>query len=288
MKRFYSLLISAVFALTACSSMDVSDSEAVQENFPKDFVNAVYIDLHPELVSLQIQDYISKYNKALDLSKEVISQDSAIFADTANLHQIFVNPKYAGYTEELWQETFEVMVFDSVIYETKLDTVAFKIDDLVNSSVLSVYNIDSIGYNLTGDTVIYVSGTSDKEGTIPVAYEIDPSIYSINAKGTQTDTVKIDSATVSVEQAGSLTKNQMKALLKFNFNDTTDDLAALANIPLDTFALTYQYVVYGKAHGFAYRPCSSEELNNPIKTESYPATKFYCADPEGIIREIIE
>ena len=54
------LLALGTVALTACSSMDVSSSEALEDNFPSDFVAAEYMNLHPGLRSLQIQDYVKK------------------------------------------------------------------------------------------------------------------------------------------------------------------------------------------------------------------------------------
>ena len=56
------LIPFAALSLAACSSLDVDDSEAFTENFPEDFDGAVYMELHPQLVSLQVRNYIVNYN----------------------------------------------------------------------------------------------------------------------------------------------------------------------------------------------------------------------------------
>ena len=45
--HFKYLMLLAVAALTACSSMEVNEAESVEENFPADFVAAEYLELHP-------------------------------------------------------------------------------------------------------------------------------------------------------------------------------------------------------------------------------------------------
>ena len=59
----------------------------------------------------------------------------------------------------------------------------------------------------------------------------------------------------------------------------------LLEVPVDTFAISYQYVLFGRSHGWPYRACKDDELDNPIQTETYPVSKFYCADG-ALIREI--
>jgi hypothetical protein len=44
--------------MAACSSMEVDDDELYVENFPKDFADTVYMNLHPELASIQIKQYV--------------------------------------------------------------------------------------------------------------------------------------------------------------------------------------------------------------------------------------
>ena len=74
--HFKYLMLLAVAALTACSSMEVNEAESVEENFPADFVAAEYLELHPALRSLQILDYVDSYNSGLTLSKEEVSTAS--------------------------------------------------------------------------------------------------------------------------------------------------------------------------------------------------------------------
>ncbi len=187
-------------AFTACSSLDVNKAESLEGNYPKDFVSADYMALHPGLRSLQIQDYVKLHNAELDLAQDVIAEDSAAFlADTSVLHQIYVNPFYAGYSEEMWSEDW-----------------AFS---------------DSV--------------------------------------------------------AGGIPNDKRRQLLKFNFYDAKDDLTALAAVPVDTFAISSQYLVFGQAHGWAYRVCTEAEKNNPLQSEEYPMKKLYCADGD-VIREIAE
>ena len=100
----------------------------------------------------------------------------------------------------------------------------------------------------------------------------------------KTDTVGhvIDSVAVS----GGLSKNHQKALKSLNLYGTNKDYELLKAVPIDTFAVSYQYVVYGRDYGWAYRRCTAEEVKKPAKTESYPVTKLYCADETGIAHEI--
>ncbi|WP_288800357.1 hypothetical protein [uncultured Fibrobacter sp.] len=192
-KSLHLLTALGFFALTACSSLDVNEAEAIEGNYPDDFSAAEYMALHPELRSLQIRDYVKNYNKALELSSDAIDADVEAFsADSAALYRIFITPEYAGYSEEFWLEI---------------------------------------------------------EGQISTA--------------------------------------QLTFLKQFNFYDTLDDLTALTKIPVDTLAISFQYLVFGREHGWAYRKCSDAEKKNPIQAETYPAVKLYC-DDDGIIREIAE
>lgn len=198
MKNKMLLLLSlGMLATVGCSSLDVSSAESVKENYPADFSYEAYMTLHPGLRSLQIQDYVSAYNKALDATVDVSADTDQFWADTASLHQIYLNPFYAGYTEELW------------------------VEDWANGEI-----------------------PSDKQ----------------------------------------------KVLKKFNFNDRLDDLVALNKIPVDTTAISLQYVLYGRAQGWAYRLCEDSEKTNPVQTAADSAnfaTKHYCADGD-IVREIAE
>lgn len=106
MKKLYQgLVVAAAMFFAACSSMDVSDAEATAENFPSDFDVAVYAQLHPVLMSLQMRDYVTDYNKtvAKGLSADEVAADKELFSsDTASLHVFYVNPKYVGFPESEW------------------------------------------------------------------------------------------------------------------------------------------------------------------------------------------
>lgn len=288
----HSLKYLAFFAaavLSACSSMELSESKSLEGNFPKDFDNAEYVSLHPGLVSLQIQDYVKAYNNGLGMSKDSVTEDTLAFsADTASLHKIFTNPIYAGYTEELWEENWEPLITDSTICETRLDTVFLNLNDLTQEDTViirKVYRVDSLGYDDDG-ILIYVSGVTDTtEGTVE-SFTLEEGVIEFTNKGLQTKTDTLSCETIEVSSEGMIPRDQMRYLKNFNFNDTRDDLKALGKIKIDTFAVVYQYIVFGKDHGWAYRKCSKDELKNPIKSEEYPVTKLYCVDEDDFVREI--
>lgn len=90
----------------------------------------------------------------------------------------------------------------------------------------------------------------------------------------------------------------MKDLIEFNLVGVADDFAALRNFPVDPVALSQQYIVFGRSHGWAYRWCSeAETLNNAIRdnlpiaaqqgtraesVESFVADpSFYCRGGDG-------
>jgi hypothetical protein len=50
--------------------MDVDDDELYVENFPKDFVDSVYMKLHPELKSIQIKQFVASHNDSLKKKME--------------------------------------------------------------------------------------------------------------------------------------------------------------------------------------------------------------------------
>ncbi len=289
-------------ALTACSSLDVNTADSLKDNYPKDFVDAEYMALHPGLRSLQIQDYVSKYNKELALDKEAIAADTAaFFSDTSFLHKLYVNPIYAGYTEELWAEDWEpVTTTKDSCHATSIDTLGVRVEVTENDSTRvdrvilgakdSAGNVTSwgkISYGADG-SVVGVTGHLDSAAGPEVSYTIDGKAYKfVTKKGSiEIDTTKA-CIEISVSSDGGIPSDKRKQLLKFNFNDNLDDLAALANVPVDTFAISSQYLMFGKSHGWAYRACTDAEKNNPLQSEVYPMTKLYCADGD-LVREIAE
>ncbi len=283
--HFKYLMLLAVAALTACSSMEVNEAESVEENFPADFVATEYLELHPALRSLQILDYVDNYNSGLTLSEEEIEADTIAFmADTAQLHKIYADPTLGGYSEELWEESWESFYQDSVACTTKEDTISMKLDDVVNDAVITVY-VENITYDADG-VITEIEGFEDSTKTTPpVTYSIGTD-YTVAKRGTKTvvDTLSCD--TTQVEIPGGLTKDVVRQIKKFSFYDTEDDYAKLLEVPLDTFAISYQYVIFGRSHGWPYRVCKEDELNNPVQSETYPMVKSYCADG-NLIREII-
>lgn len=280
---FKYLMLLAVAALTACSSMEVDEAEAVEENFPSDFVAAEYMELHPSLRSLQVRDYVDAYNDNLGLSKEEIEADTAAFmADTAQLHKIYTEPTLGGYSEELWEESWESYYEDSTSCIIETDTVSMKLDDLVNNQVLTVY-VESITYDAEG-VITEIQGYEDSAKTSAVTHVISTDL-TVAKRGTVTVPDTISCETIQVEISGGLTKDVVRQLKLFSFHDTEKDYEKLLKVPVDTFAISYQYVLFGRSHGWPYRACKDDELDNPIQTETYPVSKFYCADG-ALIREI--
>lgn len=280
---FKYLMLLAVAALTACSSMEVDEAEAVEENFPSDFVAAEYMELHPSLRSLQVRDYVDAYNDNLGLSKEEIEADTAAFmADTAQLHKIYTEPTLGGYSEELWEESWESYYEDSTSCIIETDTVSMKLDDLVNDQVLTVY-VESITYDAEG-VITEIQGYEDSAKTSAITHVISTDL-TVAKRGTVTVPDTISCETIQVEISGGLTKDVVRQLKLFSFHDTENDYEKLLEVPVDTFAISYQYVLFGRSHGWPYRACKDDELDNPIQTETYPVSKLYCADG-ALIREI--
>lgn len=280
---FKYLMLLAVAALTACSSMEVDEAEAVEENFPSDFVAAEYMELHPSLRSLQVRDYVDAYNDNLGLSKEEIEADTAAFmADTAQLHKIYTEPTLGGYSEELWEESWESYYEDSTSCIIETDTVSMKLDDLVNDQVLTVY-VESITYDAEG-VITEIQGYEDSAKTSAITHVISTDL-TVAKRGTVTVPDTISCETIQVEISGGLTKDVVRQLKLFSFHDTEKDYEKLLEVPVDTFAISYQYVLFGRSHGWPYRACKDDELDNPIQTETYPVSKLYCADG-ALIREI--
>ena len=288
MKKSLSYLLAlGTVALTACSSMDVSSSESLEGNYPSDFSVAEYMALHPGLRSLQIQDYVSAYNSGLTLEADSVAADTAAFmADTATLHQIYVNPYYAGYSEELWVEDWSVST--TPVTTCGVDTIYVRVKP-ADETPVTVY-LGTLTYAEDGTTITKVEGYTDSAKTEEVSYEIDGTAYSIVNQLGSTKTVVDSSDCVTTQDttAGGIPSDKKKRLLYFNFEDSRSDLAVLATVPTDSFAISSQYLMYGQAHGWAYRACTDAEKNNPIQSEVYPMTKLYCVDDDDIIREIAE
>ncbi|WP_290763350.1 hypothetical protein [Fibrobacter sp. UBA4297] len=91
-------------------------------------------------------------------------------------------------------------------------------------------------------------------------------------------------------------------LVDFNMVTVLDEAALLAAVPVDEVAITQQFNIFGRTHGWAYRNCRPEEANNTprdslpiIKAQLTmatsadgftPDTGLYCRDAAGVDRLI--
>ncbi|MCQ2060823.1 MAG: hypothetical protein MJY47_04465 [Fibrobacter sp.] len=287
MNRF--LIAFAVASLVGCSSMDVDEDEAIAENFPEDFSAAEYMELHPQLVSLQIQDYVKNYNASVGLSKEQISADSAAFAsDTSVLHKIFVNPIYGGYSEELWDDVWSPITRDSIgSCKTQMRYLYLNLDSLAADSTKSVVKVFSPVITYGADSaIVSVKGLATEGGKDSVNYTITETLKVAAKKGEAvTDTLSCD--TIPVKEDGTLSNSEYKHMALFNAYGVKDDLSWLKKITLDTLSFSYHFSLVGKGNGWAYRKCKDEESSNPIQgTVTYPTETLYCVDDLDIVHEI--
>lgn len=312
MKNFKILFSVAVAsALVACSSMDVDDDEALAGNFPSGFSFAEYAEIHPQLVRIQVRDYVTDYNaKLADAAKALGPEEQAAFdarkaadieafaaLDTSVLHSILVDRFLGGYTEADWTEDWSGGEAWVKTAETRLDTLslAFDTPEGVVKVVLKQNKGDETG-SITYDENGKITAVSGFE-KCPTTGCVDPKEvivgedWTLAQKNVKTalDTISIDSVLVPTE--GAISAEHMKVLNRLNFydnasNDLDSLLAVVARV--DTFAVSYQYVMYGKSHGWAYRKCNDDEMENPRYDGEYPATKLYCADGNGFAREAKE
>lgn len=301
MKKLYQgLTIIATAALTACSSMEINDAEALSENYPSDFDAAVYLELHPVLMTMQILDYIKAENAVFkktlsaDSYNAKVTEDSTAFlADTASLHKLYVNPRYYGETEEKWVN-FWVDKVDTIvdtIYVTKVAEV--KLDSLDSAgAVLSSVKIyvDSVVMDSAGTMFTEIFGKTDTAATELTKFVVDG--VTTKAKTTVVDTVSTkDSLSFKPIPAG-LDSTMKVTLSMYNLYGVKKDVEALDKLAGDTEAAARQFVAFGKSHGWAYRRCLADEkanaavdpVYNPVV---YPATKLYC-DDNGVAREIVK
>jgi hypothetical protein len=71
----------------------------------------------------------------------------------------------------------------------------------------------------------------------------------------------------------------MKDLMDFNFVNVPDDLAALRSFPVDEVAVSQQYIVFGRDHGWAYRWCETEaDLLGPGRDPAIEAAQAAPVD----------
>lgn len=103
-------------------------------------------------------------------------------------------------------------------------------------------------------------------------------------------------------------KTAQKDLLKYNFVGVADDWGALQAIPVDEVAISQQYLLFGKGHGWTYRKCRLDESNLPIRDpkvfddenniknavtneadyKKYVDTGLYCYDEANGVDRIVK
>ena len=110
------------------------------------------------------------------------------------------------------------------------------------------------------------------------------------------------SADLALPDSSSAKKKTRNVLAEYNFVGVADDATMLLAVPVDYQAISQQYNVFGKDHGWAYRVCLPEEANNtprgmlPIAQEQSVIKEvdgafvadpgYYCRDAAGIDRLI--
>ena len=130
--------------------------------------------------------------------------------------------------------------------------------------------------------------------------DVDSALSQLKADSVETlsrSLLKGDAAGLKAEAVAVAERRRVKAAKEYNFVDALNDWELIATIPLDLFAISYQYSVYGQEHGWAYRRCKEgDNLGQKlyeldpvtatyIATAEYPMTKLYC-DDNGEPREL--
>lgn len=320
MKNFKILFsIAVASAFVGCSSMSVDEAEALEGNLPADFDVNEYIELHPELKRIQIKDFISIHNSNAEAAarsagiytefKAAKAADEAAFEqDTATIHKIVTT--YAGYSDDDWNLTLQGSSKDSIIYETTTDTLAVGVKSKTEADAKFAkvwFCPDSAnGGSITLDAdaaISAVSAFADSTCT-GTATDYAAADYEFNTKtdkpaeaGLKIRENKDSVGVVPVPVEGMVNPSLVKAAKEYNFVDALNDWELIATIPLDLFAISYQYSVYGQEHGWAYRRCKEgDNLGQKlyeldpvtatyIATAEYPMTKLYC-DDNGEPREL--
>jgi len=127
------------------------------------------------------------------------------------------------------------------------------------------------------------------------------NLFVLKPDTAETDIAKRDSlAIVKRDKAVNSAINELKST--FNLIGVADDISVLLQTPIDEFAVSQQFLVFGKSHGWAYRRCvGAEEASIPrdslpiVKIQSNKAasysefvedTNLYCSDAAGVVRLI--
>lgn len=180
--KMWILLSLGMLATIGCSSLDVNSAESLEENYPADFSAAVYMNMYPGLRSLQIQDFVKAHNDAVAINAETLAADTTAFmADTASLHQIYVNPFYAGYSEELWLEDWTSGEIPS---DKRRQLKKFNFNDAPNDlEILGAVPVDTTAIRL--QYVLYGQAKglayrlcNDSEKTNPIQMEADSASFA--------------------------------------------------------------------------------------------------------------
>lgn len=285
-KFFFALTASVLFG---CSSMDIDYDESIESSYPSDFKISEYMELHPQIVSLQIKDYVEKFNSEQELSPEEIEADKQAFlADPAVLKMVFTCPRYAGFTEADWDASMagtEEKVLENCKVNLRYPYMNLDaVDGEGNKSVIRVFEPE-VTYDTDGKTVVSLKGYAEEEKKTEVSYSISATLTLAKKQATPvSDTLQCDTNTVHKD--GKLGADDIVRVSAFNALGVADDTTWLANVPLDTTVIGYQYLMFGRDHGWPYRRCKDSEKNHPVKSEEYPVKKTYCADEKGTVREI--
>lgn len=299
MKKLYQgLTIIATAALMACSSMEINEAEALAENYPADFDAAVYLELHPVLMTMQILDYVKAENdlfkknqSAEDYSAKYSEDSSAFINDTATLHKLYVGKRYAAYSETSWDSLWidKYKTRDDTTFVTEVVEVVLDSLDSAGKAGGSVKILVDSTVQDTAGNILEVFGKTDTSETELTHFVVDGVALKVKAKGVTLATVDTIVVPVTDTIPAGLDSTQ-KNIVIYNIYGVKNDLQVLDKLPSDTEAAARQFVAFGRDHGWAYRRCKADELNNaavdPVyHPVVYPATKLYC-DDNGVAREI--
>lgn len=286
--RLYLTSLVAAF-MAACSSMEVDENELYSENFPKDFSDSVYMQLHPELRSIQIRNYVKARNTRL---KDSLSADAyqtlydadttAFYGDTAKLHEIFVDPMCLNFTEDDWADVWMEIVSPDITCKQKYTFKEVFLD--FGTDTTKVF-VDSVKTD-EGGNFTFIYGKKGDATAASQEFAIGETIKYVN-QGAVLDSTEICDTT-DVVIPGALTAIHKSLLADYNLIETTDDLVKAKKAPLDLTAIAYQYLMFGRIHGWTYRKCTKEEKGNPVRPildAKETTDKYYC-DDNGVAREI--
>lgn len=271
------------------------------------------------------------------------SDTSRFFSDSLTLYSLYTNPYIggvAGYTADNWLSNWNrpdtVTTKDTITHLDTLKLVAkktIKDGDSTKTENLIVYMDRDLGkgkitYNADSLAVGKLIVTQF-EGYTDTTYETaaEPVVLSedivlnklATGKKEVLDSVKV---TVTITPTVGLALDKKTYIAKFNYYDdldaqgqpvVVDDTLKLASVPMDSNAISFHYVMFGKVHGWAYRYCKDSELKNTrgceddyslcdnmeegaakntcyslISCDMYPTNDLYCFDSTSNVSRIIK